>query len=252
MIQNPKPLTDPRTGEALPPKEQPGYYPGFSTLGQKAFWDAATRKTVHDRLEKVPPYRFFTPEEQLTMHAVVDRVLPQDDRMPERRIPILPWIDRRLHLREIPGYRYEDMPPDHEAYKIAVDAFEQMAQTLHDENFHKLGVYEQEEILQSVHDGEPKAAKELWGKLNLSRFWSLLMSDCAGAYYAHPWSWDEIGFGGPAYPRAYMRLEEGQPEPWEVHERPYDWAPPADTLSGQRQKPQNEGHQPAPSQGGTH
>jgi hypothetical protein len=26
------------------------------------------------------------------------------------------------------------------------------------------------------------------------------------AFYAHPWAWNEIGFGGPAYPRGYMRL----------------------------------------------
>ena len=32
-------LRDPRTGEAIPPKAQPGYYPGFSTLAQKQFWD---------------------------------------------------------------------------------------------------------------------------------------------------------------------------------------------------------------------
>jgi hypothetical protein len=25
-------------------------------------------------------------------------------------------------------------------------------------------------------------------------------------FYSHPWAWNEIGFGGPAYPRGYMRL----------------------------------------------
>ena len=46
----------------------------------------------------------------------------------------------------------------------------------------------------------------------------MIMSDAIDAYYAHPWAWDEIGFGGPAYPRAYTRLERGEPEPWEVEE----------------------------------
>ncbi len=50
------------------------------------------------------------------------------------------------------------------------------------------------------------------------RYWMLLLQDCVEAYYAHPLSWDEIGFGGPAYPRGYMRLERGEPEPWEVEE----------------------------------
>ena len=25
------------------------------------------------------------------------------------------------------------------------------------------------------------------------------------AFYSHPWAWNEIGFGGPAYPRGFMR-----------------------------------------------
>ena len=39
-----------------------------------------------------------------------------------------------------------------------------------------------------------------------------------GAYYAHPYAWDEIGFGGPAYPRGYFALNNGAPEPWEPRE----------------------------------
>ena len=35
------------------------------------------------------------------------------------------------------------------------------------------------------------------------------MQDVVEAYYAHPYAWDEVGFGGPAYPRGYMRLERG-------------------------------------------
>ena len=67
--------------------------------------------------------------------------------------------------------------------------------------------------------------------MSCHRFWVLLLGDCVTAYYSHPWSWDEIGFGGPAYPRAYMRLENGLPEPWEVDEKLYDWNAPADSLS---------------------
>jgi len=26
------------------------------------------------------------------------------------------------------------------------------------------------------------------------------------AFYSHPWAWNEIGYGGPAYPQGYMRL----------------------------------------------
>jgi hypothetical protein len=57
------------------------------------------------------------------------------------------------------------------------------------------------------------------------------VQDCIEAYYAHPWAWDEVGFGGPAYPRAYTRLEDGRPEPWEKPEKRYDWDAPAWAVS---------------------
>ena len=85
------------------------------------------------------------------------------------------------------------------------------------------------------------------------RFWMLVVADCIDAYYSHPWAWDEIGFGGPAYPRAYMRLENGRPEPWESEETRYAWQAPA-TSSSDRYEPvagQDE-HLGSPGQGGTH
>ena len=38
-------------------------------------------------------------------------------------------------------------------------------------------------------------------------------------FYAHPWAWNEIGFGGPAYPRGYARLGIGLRESWEGEEQ---------------------------------
>src|SRR6185437_6991451 len=132
------------------------------------------------------PIRFFTPDEARTMYAVVDRILPQDDRTDERRIPILPSIDERLYENKLDGYRFEDMPPDQEAYRIAVHAFEEMAQTLHSRAFHELSVREQEEILESIHKAKPQAAQELWKRMNIERFWAMLVTDVVSIYYAHP------------------------------------------------------------------
>lgn len=244
-----EPLTDPATGAEMPQREQPGYYPGFSTLRQKKYWDAATRKVVEERVSKQKPIRFFTPEETATMLAVVDRILPQEDRTPERRIAILPEIDARLYENRLDGFRYEDMPPDQEAYRLAARAFEEMAQRLYAKAFDELPVTEQERILKSVHDAEPAAAEKLWKKMNVKRFWTMLVTDVVSVYYAHPWAWDEIGFGGPAYPRGYMRLEEGEPEPWEVREARYEWVAPADSITDVAEL---AGGEPDPGHGGTH
>lgn len=247
------PLTSPATGSPLPKTDQPGYYPGFSTLSQKRYWDAATRKVIEERVSRTKPIRFFTPDEARTMEAVVDRILPQEDRTDERRIHILPGIDERLYENRLEGYRFDDMPPDQEAYRIAARAFEEMARTLHGRSFHELGVREQEEILKSIHDTKPLAAHELWKQMNVERFWTLLVTDVVSVYYAHPWAWDEIGYGGPAYPRGYMRLEEGEAEPWEVDERRYEWDAPADSISDVEEQPGGAGeHKGHPGQAGTH
>ena len=253
MQKTSQPPFDPATGKPLQPRDQPGYYSGFTTLSQQAYWDAKTREVVLARMQPSPALRFFSPEEAATMLAVTARLLPQEDRTPERRIPVLPGIDQRLADNKIDGYRYEDMPSDQEAYRLAAHAFEAMAITLHQRSFHELETRDQEEILKSLHDNAPQAATELWGKMSLARFWALLIGDCCSVYYAHPWAWDEIGFGGPAYPRGYMRLEEGEAEPWEVDEQRYDWAPPADTLSGEENSSgSGQQHQTTPGQGGTH
>lgn len=244
---------DPVTKEPIKPRLQPGYYPGFETLSQQKYWDAKTRAVVLERVEKVPPFRFFDPHEEQLMQAICDRVLPQDDRDTVRRIPIAPRIDERLFTNRIDGYRFEDMPSDQDAYRIGIAAIDRMANHLHGVSFAELGPLEQDQILKSLHDGKPSSEQETWQKLPVHRFWTLLVQDCAEAYYAHPWSWDEIGFGGPAYPRGYMRLERGDPEPWEVDEKRYEWEAPSDSISDVYEPVGGmEGHMPAQGQGGSH
>lgn len=247
---------DPTTGAPLQPRAQPGYYPGFSTLAQQRFWDDATRAVVLARVREIPPVRFFTPDEAAVMRAVLARVLPQDDRDAAHQIPILPVIDERLHAGRIDGYRYEGMPPDGEAYRLGLQAIDAIAQHLHGKPFVDLGPREQDEVLKTLHDGRPPAAEEIWRRMSAKHYWSMLLQDAADAYYAHPYAWDEIGFGGPAYPRGYMRQENGQPEPWEVAEQRYTWAPPpaalsvADTSGGWA--PSHPGEEPGGGQEGTH
>ena len=222
---------DAQSGRPLSPRAQPGYYPGFSTLSQQSFWDEATRKVVLNRVNNVPPIRFFSPDEARLMQAVCDRILPQDDRDEAHKIPIVHYIDDRLYHRRIDGYRFEDMPSDHEAHRLGLQAIDEIAWHMHDASFVDLGQCEQDEVLQTLHDGQPPAADAIWKKMSVHHFWMLLVQDCIDAYYAHPYAWDEIGFGGPAYPRGYMRLDGGKPEPWEVKEQRYEWKAPTDSLS---------------------
>jgi Gluconate 2-dehydrogenase subunit 3 len=233
-------IRDPQTGESIPPRMQPGYYPGYSTLSQQGFWDAATREIVLSRLAPPPAIRFFSAQEASLLECICDHILPQDDREVSRRIPIMPFIDQRLYEKRIPGFRFASMPPDGEAYHLGLQAITSMAKQLFDRGFLEISWSEQEEILKSIHDGKPMAAMEFWKHLPPDRYWTLLVQDCVDVYYAHPWSWDEIGFGGPAYPRAYMRLERGEPEYWEVEEQRYEWTAPSEALSDPDERERNK------------
>ncbi|MGB7189291.1 MAG: gluconate 2-dehydrogenase subunit 3 family protein [Acidobacteriaceae bacterium] len=243
---------DPKSGQPIRDLPQPGYYPKFSTLKQKKSWDQTTRNLVVERVHAAPEIRFFNPAEAELLQAILDRILPQDDRDEPHTIPILPTIDERLYKNELNGFRYEDMPPDREAYHLGLQAIDEMAQQQFQTPFAALPVSRQELLLKSLHDGKPAPHHPVWKQMPIHRFWAMLMEDCVTAYYSHPWSWDEIGFGGPAYPRGYMRLENGLPEPWETDESRYEWTAPADSISDL----DNEGTPPAHASlhghGGTH
>ena len=42
-----------------------------------------------------------------------------------------------------------------------------------------------------------------------------MLRDLYGAYYSHPTAWSDIGFGGPANPRGYVRLAADRRDAWE-------------------------------------
>jgi hypothetical protein len=222
---------DASTGEPLKPRMQPGYYPGFSTMEQKAFWDAATRNLLVMRVEQPPSIRFFTAEQAKFWRTVFDHLIPQHDRTPDRRIPIVEPIDDRLYRNRTIGYRYENMPHDCDAFLLGQQAIDAESAKRYGSEFILLPNHQQDLILKAIHDQKPTAAKEIWKQMSIGRFWQMLMQDALESYYSHPWAWDEIGFGGPAYPRAYTHLERGEPEPWEVEEKPYAWEQPDYAVS---------------------
>jgi hypothetical protein len=233
-------------------RRHPGYYPGYDVLSQQAFWDEATRRVILDRVYNLPPLRFFSAEEARLMQAIADRLIPQDDREPEVRVPIVPRIDEKLFEHRIPGYRYEDMPPQAEAMRLGLQGIEAIAKHLFGRDFPDLDQTQQDEVLLALHGGQPPAGEAIWRQVPPVHFWVQILNDCIEAYYSHPFAWDEIGFGGPAFPRGYFRLSGGQPEPWEVDEQRYDWAPPGGSRSAEHRPIGHGSLRYVPGQAGTH
>jgi hypothetical protein len=185
-----------------------GRYPDHDVLSQAGHWDAATREVVLDRVHNIPEIRFFTAREAATLRAFCDVVTAQDA---EPRIPVLNYVDEKLHRGEGDGYRYFDMPDDGETWRLVARGLEQ-------ESFEALSPDERLEVCGRFASGRLHGG--VWNRLNVSRAWSVVMRYVLEAFYSHPWAWNEIGFGGPAYPRGYSRfgsphLDRAEREAWE-------------------------------------
>jgi hypothetical protein len=162
---------------------------------------------------------FFTTGEEPTIRALLDLILAQHD---EPRVPVTELIDLRLAAGETDGWRYEDMPEDGEAWRRSLAALDRVALARHGRRFGALDRPEQAELVQTVQD-----AKE-WEGFDATHLWSLWTRYACTAFYSHPWTWTEIGFGGPAYPRGYKNMGIDRREGWETPERdaadPVPWA----------------------------
>jgi hypothetical protein len=183
-----------------------GRYPDYNILDEQDHWDEVTRRVVLERVHQVPEFRFFRPEEVATLSAFADVVLAQDT---EPRIPVLAYVDEKLFTGGRDGYRYFDMPDDDEVWRTVARGLD---------GFALLGLDDQLDVCHRFSRGELYGG--VWSTLNVSRAWSLVMRYLTQAFYAHPWSWNEIGFGGPAYPRGYSRfgsphLQGAEREEWE-------------------------------------
>jgi hypothetical protein len=179
-------------------------FPGYDVLSERESWDEATRAAIEQRLRVRCEPAFFDKDAEATCRALLARLLGDPP------TPVFEQLDERLALGITDGYRYEEMPPDAEAWRVSLRELDRLAQERHQRRFHELTPESQDALLAGVKQSE------CLGPLPMHRLWTLWMRYACAAYYSHPHSWSEIGFGGPAYPRGYKNLGVDRREPWEV------------------------------------
>jgi hypothetical protein len=189
-----------------------GRYPDYDVLDAVDTWDEATKSVVLPRLDPLGPLRFFTPDEEPTLRAFCDTVLAQDA---EPRIPVAEFVDAKMADGRLDGYQYDDMPDDRDVWRLVLRGLDHAARSEHDaKSFAAAGGEAREAIVEAFSKGQ--LAGGPWDQLNVTRAWSVVMRAALDGFYSHPWAWNEIGFGGPAYPRGFMRLgPTGVREPFE-------------------------------------
>jgi len=164
------------------------------------------------RLEPPAPLRFFTAAEEPTLVAFCDVVLAQDA---EPRVPVAAMVDAKMADGKLDGYRYADMPRDPDTWRIVLAGLDHTAQAAYDARFADCRHEHQENVVREFAEGRLVGGP--WEELNATRAWSVVMRAVLAEFYSHPWAWNEIGFGGPAYPRGFLRLGGGDAgrEPFE-------------------------------------
>jgi len=192
-------------------------YPGYDVLAKWSgpSWNEKTREVIGQRLAIAPEPRFFTAEEFTTVTAIAARIIPQPAGRPP--VPIAAMVDRKLDGEIMDGYRAPGMPRDGEAWRAGLKALDAEARTAYEKRFSALAQPLQDLLLRRAQAGELKAPE--WGALRPEVFFKKRMArDIVLAYYAHPIAWSEIGWGGPASPRGYVRLDFNERDPWEAAE----------------------------------
>jgi hypothetical protein len=216
----------PRQRRGITP-QMVGRYPDYDVLEQIDAWDPATRRVVEERM-RVGGRRltFFSAAEEPTLRAFCDVAVAQDE---EPRVPVAELIDEKLAAGRLDGYQYAGMPDDRDTWHLVLRGLDETARERFDvASFADLGLPEQEAIVADLSRGN--LAGGAWKALDVGRAWSVCMRMILSAFYSHPWAWNEIGFGGPAYPRGFMRMGPvGTLEPYErpgaTHEDPVRMAP---------------------------
>lgn len=194
-------------------------FPGYDVLAKRdtPSWNEQTREVIDRRLEITQDkHTFFDEKEWRILCAVCERIVTQPaDR--EHPVPVAALLDHRMRENDQDGYRDARLPDMREAWRLGLAALDAEAQHRSGAQFHELAAAKQDELLRAAERGELNGPA--WNGMPSDTFFhQRVLSDVVRAYYSHPTSWNEIGWGGPASPRGYVRLDFNRRDGWEAAE----------------------------------
>lgn len=187
---------------------------GYSTLDKwhTPSWNEATRISVGKRLYDPPQRRFFSPEEFAILEAFCDRIIPQPE--PDGRVPIANFIDQKMAENQTDGMRIEGEPTMQEMWRRGLHGLDGEARVRFGRGFVDLPGGRQDDVITVVQNQDVRAPE--WASVPVKSFFtSRALHDIVTFYYGNPKGWDEMGFGGPASPRGYVRMGFDRHDPWD-------------------------------------
>lgn len=193
------------------------YYPSYNVLENQAHWDEHTRAIVEKRLVRERDYLFISIIEAENLRAWCSLLM--DDSRGEIIQYVLCHIDESLSQNKGEGQRKAGTPHARELIRKGIKAIEHAALMQNSQPFFQLKEAEQKQMMTRISEGNLPHTK-LWEGIPQKEFFQKLLTLSVEAYYSHPKIWSEIGYGGPAYPRGYVRAHLGQLDPWEAVKEP--------------------------------
>ncbi|HWD67965.1 MAG TPA: gluconate 2-dehydrogenase subunit 3 family protein [Caulobacteraceae bacterium] len=190
-------------------------FPGYNVLSKRdtLSFNAITRRVVDERVALPERDDVFTPSQRRTLRALLDRVTPQPvGRPPVNRVAL---IQEKVGGGGGDGYRHHQLPPLRDAWELGLTALDAEALARFATDFASLPGEQADALLRAVERGD--AHDPAWRGMPPKVWWRWrVLADAIAAYYAHPSAWSAMGFGGPASPRGYVRLDLDRRDPWEA------------------------------------
>jgi hypothetical protein len=168
-------------------------YPGFDVMVLKDEWDEHTRHVIDQRMRPPAAPRFFTVGEAGALRAACARLLAETDGWLLDKV--VEHIDSRLAGGSGEGYRPEEQPPEAAFWRAGVGRL--------GEGFAGAPPEQQDQRLKALQQEDPP-------------FFKALLKEAMTGYCSLPPVWSFMGYGGPAFPRGYVRIELGLTDPWEA------------------------------------
>ncbi|HBX22157.1 MAG TPA: gluconate 2-dehydrogenase subunit 3 family protein [Desulfotomaculum sp.] len=188
-------------------------YPGYDLLKEKDHWDDHTREIVLKRLGPFEKHKFLNQHEADLIAAIAKHIL-YDERK-ELLDYVLHHIDNKLSSPIGEDQRKVGTPDQKVLIREGLKALDKLAQKQYGAPFLEVDPQPQLLLLSALAAGKAAPMTE-WQTIPQKELFKKLATQITSAYYSHPTVWSEIGYGGPAYPRGYVRVEKGLTDPWEA------------------------------------
>ncbi|MEW9702236.1 gluconate 2-dehydrogenase subunit 3 family protein [Paenibacillus sp. SI8] len=192
-------------------------YPTYDVMKEQEEWDDHTRSIVKGRITRDHLYHFLTPVEAECLRTWCSLLM--DDDRGEIIQYVIGHIDQIAVDNKGESQRKIGVPPLEILLRQGLKAIDESGWIAASQPFSQLDESAQRQIMLHISEGTLPAT-EAWQGIPQKDLFQKLLTLTVEAYYSHPQVWSEIGFGGPAYPRGYVRADLGQQDPWEAVAQP--------------------------------